>query len=116
MKSYPEIIFFDEPTTGLDPIMCGVIDKLIVQSLRDLNACGITITHDIATAGFVADKVAMLKDGKLVWTGKSSELHKTKNSIVKEFINGHVHKTDNSSIKASLAAKKAQVAAVKDSE
>lgn len=106
IASNPEIIFFDEPTTGLDPIMCGVIDKLIVQSLRDLNACGITITHDIATARFVADKVAMLKEGKLVWTGKSSDLEKTKNRIVKEFINGHVHKTDNSSIKASKQAKK----------
>ncbi|UNM05966.1 MAG: ATP-binding cassette domain-containing protein [Holosporaceae bacterium] len=116
IASNPEIIFFDEPTTGLDPIMCGVIDKLIVQSLRDLNACGITITHDIATARFVADKIAMLKEGKLVWTGKSSDLKKTKNSIVKEFINGHVHKTDNSSIKASKASKKALEVATKRRE
>ncbi len=116
IASNPEIIFFDEPTTGLDPIMCGVIDKLIVQSLRDLNACGITITHDIATARFVADKIAMLKEGKLVWTGKSSDLEKTKNSIVKEFINGHVHKTDNSSIKASKASKKALEVAAKRRE
>lgn len=116
IASNPEIIFFDEPTTGLDPIMCGVIDKLIVQSLRDLNACGITITHDIATARFVADKIAMLKEGKLVWTGKSSDLEKTKNSIVKEFINGHVHKTDNSSIKASKASKKALEVATKRRE
>lgn len=108
IASNPEIIFFDEPTTGLDPIMCGVIDRLIVQSLRDLNASGITITHDIATAKFVSDKVAMLKEGKIAWVGKSKDLEKTKNAIVKEFINGHVHKTDNRVIKPSAAALKEQ--------
>jgi phospholipid/cholesterol/gamma-HCH transport system ATP-binding protein len=92
IASDPEIIFFDEPTTGLDPIMCGVIDRLIVESVQNLDACSITITHDIATARYVADKIAMLKDGQLVWMGKATELDKTKNKIVHEFINGHVHK------------------------
>ena len=91
IASDPEIIFFDEPTTGLDPIMCGIIDNLIVSSVQSLNACSITITHDIATARYIADKIAMLKDGKLVWVGTSSELDKTTNKIVHEFITGHVH-------------------------
>lgn len=91
IASDPEIIFFDEPTTGLDPIMCGVIDRLIVESVQSLGACSITITHDIATARYVADKIAMLKDGQLVWIGKATELDKTKNKVVHEFINGHVH-------------------------
>ena len=116
IASNPEIIFFDEPTTGLDPIMCGVIDRLIVQSLRDLNACGITITHDIATARYVADKIAMLKEGKLIWTGQAKDLDKTKNSIVKEFINGHSHKTDASKVKASAASKKISKSASKSRE
>lgn len=92
IASDPEIIFFDEPTTGLDPIMCGVIDRLIVESVQSLNASSITITHDIATARYVADKIAMLKEGKLVWVGKASELDKTNNKVVHEFINGHNHK------------------------
>jgi phospholipid/cholesterol/gamma-HCH transport system ATP-binding protein len=91
IASDPEIIFFDEPTTGLDPIMCGIIDNLIVSSVQSLNACSITITHDIATARYIADKIAMLKDGKLVWVGTSTELDKTTNKTVHEFINGHVH-------------------------
>jgi phospholipid/cholesterol/gamma-HCH transport system ATP-binding protein len=100
IASDPEIIFFDEPTTGLDPMMCGVIDRLIVQSLKDLGATGITITHDIATARFVADKVAMLKEGKIAWVGKAAEMDRSKNRIVHEFVNGHVHKKPKSAIKA----------------
>lgn len=91
IASDPEIIFFDEPTTGLDPIMCGVIDRLIVESVQSLKACSITITHDIATARYVADKIAMLKEGQLVWMGNAAELDTTKNKVVHEFINGHVH-------------------------
>jgi len=92
IASDPQIIFFDEPTTGLDPIMCGVIDRLIVESVQSLGASSITITHDVTTARYVADKIAMLKDGQLVWVGKASELDKTKNRVVHEFITGHVHK------------------------
>ncbi|MDC0348981.1 ATP-binding cassette domain-containing protein [Alphaproteobacteria bacterium] len=108
IASDPEIIFFDEPTTGLDPMMCGVIDRLIVQSLKDLGATGITITHDIATARFVADKVAMLKEGKIAWIGKASEMDKSKNRIVHEFINGHVHKKPKSAIKAQKKPEKSK--------
>lgn len=87
----PKILFFDEPTTGLDPIMCGVIDNLIKKFVKDLGATAVTITHDIETTKFIADKVSMLKDGKLIWTGKASLLATTKNKTVQDFINGHKH-------------------------
>lgn len=88
----PEILFFDEPTTGLDPIMCGVIDDLIVKSVRTLGASAITITHDIATAQYIADKIGMLKDGKLIWSGAASDLKSCKNKVVHAFVTGHDHK------------------------
>lgn len=106
IASDPEIIFFDEPTTGLDPIMCGIIDNLIISSVQSLNACSITITHDIATARYIADKIAMLKDGKLVWVGTSDELDKTKNKMVHEFINGHVHDKPKPMMKSSSTSEK----------
>ncbi|MEI8320584.1 MAG: ATP-binding cassette domain-containing protein [Alphaproteobacteria bacterium] len=87
----PEILFFDEPTTGLDPVMCGTIDNLIKKSVTDLGATTITITHDIESAKFIADKMTMLKDGKLIWTGKASQLMACKNKYVQEFVNGHKH-------------------------
>ena len=113
IASDPEIIFFDEPTTGLDPLMCGVIDRLIVESVQSLGASSITITHDIATARYVADKIAMLKEGQLVWMGNAHELDKTKNKVVHEFINGHVHEkpkspTQNLSPSKKLTSKPAK--------
>lgn len=84
----PEIIFFDEPTTGLDPIMADVINDLIVDRVRDLGATAITITHDMASLRKIADKVAMLHKGKLVWTGSKAELDQTDNPYVQQFING----------------------------
>lgn len=87
----PEILFFDEPTTGLDPIMCGVIDELIKKCVDGLGATAISITHDIESAKFIADKVAMLKEGKIVWMGPSANLDRSKNAFVQKFITGHIH-------------------------
>lgn len=84
----PQIIFFDEPTTGLDPIMCSVIDTLIVKFVRTLGATALTITHDMASVRRIADKVAMLHDGKIIWHGTVSELDKTDNPYVRQFIRG----------------------------
>lgn len=84
----PEIIFFDEPTTGLDPIMADVINDLIVESAKDLGATTLTITHDMASARKIADKIAMLYEGKIIWYGTVKELDKTSNPYVKQFING----------------------------
>lgn len=84
----PEIIFFDEPTTGLDPIMADVINDLIIESAKDLGATTLTITHDMASARKIADKVAMLYQGKIIWYGTVKELDKTDNPYVRQFIRG----------------------------
>lgn len=84
----PEIIFFDEPTTGLDPIMSDVINNLIIESVKGLGATALTITHDMASVRKIADKVAMLYKGKIVWQGTVKEMDKTTNPYVKQFING----------------------------
>ena len=84
----PEIIFFDEPTTGLDPIMSDVINDLILESVKGLGATALTITHDMASARKIADKIAMLYKGKIIWQGTVKEMDKTDNPYVRQFING----------------------------
>jgi phospholipid/cholesterol/gamma-HCH transport system ATP-binding protein len=84
----PEIIFFDEPTTGLDPIMSDVINDLIVKCTKSVGATTLTITHDIASARKIADKIALLYEGKIIWQGTVKELDKTNNPYIKQFING----------------------------
>ncbi len=90
IASRPEILFFDEPTTGLDPIMCGVIDNLIKQCVKTLGATGVTITHDLTSARFIADKIAMIKNGSIVWEGPVKSLDTVKNKDVQEFVHGHL--------------------------
>ncbi len=84
----PEIIFFDEPTTGLDPIMADVINELIIESVKGLGATALTITHDMASARKIADKIAMLYKGKIIWYGTVKEMDKTDNPYVCQFIHG----------------------------
>ena len=84
----PEIIFFDEPTTGLDPIMADVINLLIVKCSKDLGATTLTITHDMASVRRIANKVAMLYDGKLIWQGSVQEIERSGNEFVDQFIHG----------------------------
>ncbi|MBF0372451.1 MAG: ATP-binding cassette domain-containing protein [Alphaproteobacteria bacterium] len=88
IASEPEIIFFDEPTTGLDPIMADVINDLIVKCVKELGATAISITHDMASARKIADHIAMLYRGKLIWTGATSEIDRTDNAYVDQFIHG----------------------------
>ncbi|MBE6445505.1 MAG: ATP-binding cassette domain-containing protein [Alphaproteobacteria bacterium] len=88
IASKPEIIFFDEPTTGLDPIMSDVINDLIIESVKGLGATALTITHDMTSARKIADRVAMLYKGKIVWQGTVKEMDKTDNPYVRQFING----------------------------
>jgi phospholipid/cholesterol/gamma-HCH transport system ATP-binding protein len=88
--SNPEIIFFDEPTTGLDPIMSNIINELIVQAQRELNATTITITHDMESAYKIASEIALLYNGKILWRGTKDEIHNTDNPYVKQFINGYI--------------------------
>jgi phospholipid/cholesterol/gamma-HCH transport system ATP-binding protein len=84
----PEIIIFDEPTTGLDPIMADVINNLIVKCVRDLGATAISITHDMASAHRIADRIAMIYKGRIIWNGKASEIDQSGNPYVDQFIHG----------------------------
>ncbi len=85
----PEIIFFDEPTTGLDPIMADVINDLIVKCTRELGATGLSITHDMASARKIADRVAMLYQGRIIWVGPVADIDRSGNAYVDQFIHGH---------------------------
>jgi phospholipid/cholesterol/gamma-HCH transport system ATP-binding protein len=84
----PEIIFFDEPTTGLDPIMADVINDLILECVRNLGATALTITHDMASARKIADDVSMIYDGKIIWSDSIRELSRSGNAYVDQFIHG----------------------------
>ncbi|MFN3076984.1 MAG: ABC transporter ATP-binding protein [Alphaproteobacteria bacterium] len=84
----PEIIFFDEPTTGLDPIMADIINDLIVSTVKTLGATALSITHDMASARKIADRIAMLYHGKLIWVGPASEVHSSGNPYVDQFVHG----------------------------
>ena len=91
IASTPEIIFFDEPTTGLDPIMADVINDLIVKCVKDLGATALSITHDMASARKIADYIAMIYEGKIIWTGPVADLDHTGNPYVEQFIHGRAH-------------------------
>ena len=84
----PEIIFFDEPTTGLDPIMSDVINELIVKCVSDLGATAVSITHDMASARKIGHRIAMLYDGRLIWQGPVGEIDRSGNAHVEQFIHG----------------------------
>ncbi|MBI3676738.1 MAG: ATP-binding cassette domain-containing protein [Proteobacteria bacterium] len=84
----PEIIFFDEPTTGLDPIMADVINDLIVSTVKDLGVTTLSITHDMVSARKIADRIAMIYKGKIIWSGPTTEIDKSGNEYVDQFIHG----------------------------
>jgi phospholipid/cholesterol/gamma-HCH transport system ATP-binding protein len=88
IATQPEILFFDEPTTGLDPIMADVINGLIARSVRQLGATAVSITHDLASARKIADRVAMIHQGKIVWQGPVALLADSGNPYVDQFIHG----------------------------
>jgi phospholipid/cholesterol/gamma-HCH transport system ATP-binding protein len=88
IATQPQILFFDEPTTGLDPIMADVINELIARSVRDLGATAVSITHDMASARKIADRIAMLYQGKLIWQGPVAEIDRSGNAYVEQFIHG----------------------------
>lgn len=84
----PEIIFFDEPTTGLDPIMADVIDQLIATTVRDLGVTAVSITHDIASARKISNRIAMLYKGKIIWDGATADIDHSGNPYLDQFIHG----------------------------
>jgi phospholipid/cholesterol/gamma-HCH transport system ATP-binding protein len=84
----PEIIFFDEPTTGLDPITADAINNLIVETTSELNVATVSITHDMASVRKIASRVAMLHAGKLIWEGSVDDIDRSDNPYVDQFIHG----------------------------
>jgi phospholipid/cholesterol/gamma-HCH transport system ATP-binding protein len=84
----PEIIFFDEPTTGLDPIMADIINELIVKCVREVGATALSITHDMASARKIADRIAMLHEGRIIWQGPKRDIDHSGNPYVDQFIHG----------------------------
>ena len=84
----PEILFFDEPTTGLDPIMGDVINDLIVARVKELGATAISITHDMASARKIGDRIAMINGGRIIWSGPVSSIDTSENKYLDQFIKG----------------------------
>lgn len=84
----PDLIFFDEPTTGLDPITADAVNNLIVEQVKALGAAAVSITHDMASARKIADEVAMLHEGRIVWRGPVSALDNSGNPYIDQFVNG----------------------------
>jgi phospholipid/cholesterol/gamma-HCH transport system ATP-binding protein len=84
----PELIFFDEPTTGLDPITADAVNNLIVEQVKALGAAAVSITHDMASVRKIADEVAMLHEGRIVWRGPVSALDKSGSAHVDQFVHG----------------------------
>ena len=84
----PQLLFFDEPTTGLDPIMADVINNLINEIIDQVGATAITITHDMESAKKIADKISMLYKGNIIWSGDPGEIECSNNPYVDQFING----------------------------
>lgn len=86
--SEPDLIFFDEPTTGLDPITADAINDLIVEMVRGLGAAAVSITHDMASARKIADEIAMLFEGRIIWRGKAADVMNSGNAHVDQFVHG----------------------------
>ena len=84
----PEVIFYDEPTTGLDPIMADVINDLIVDLKQKLKITGVVVTHDMKSAYKIGDKIAMMYEGRIIETGTPDEIQNTGNPVVRQFISG----------------------------
>ena len=84
----PAVMFFDEPTTGLDPITADVINDLIVANVRELGATALTITHDMASARKIADEIAMLHEGRLIWRGSVEAMETAEDARLRQFVAG----------------------------
>ncbi len=89
--AHPEILFFDEPTTGLDPITSDTINDLIIEEVKRLGCTAISITHDMASARKIGDEIAMLHGGHIVWRGPARDIDQADNPYVQQFINGRAH-------------------------
>lgn len=100
IASDPEIIFFDEPTTGLDPIMADVINSLIIKTTREVGATALSITHDMASARKIAHRIAMLYQGRIIWAGPVAQIDRSGDERVEQFINGRAEGPIQMSVRA----------------
>lgn len=96
----PEIIFFDEPTTGLDPIMADIINDLIISTVKDVGATALSITHDMVSARKISDRIAMLYGGKIIWQGPTKDIDHSGNPYVEQFIHGRAEGPIKMAVKA----------------
>ncbi|MDR3151548.1 MAG: ATP-binding cassette domain-containing protein [Holosporaceae bacterium] len=81
----PDVLLFDEPTSGLDPVTGGVICNLLKDTVKELGITSVTITHDLKVAEFLSDRVSVLNEGRIVWTGHADDMKNCKNGFVEEF-------------------------------
>jgi phospholipid/cholesterol/gamma-HCH transport system ATP-binding protein len=88
IASQPDMLFFDEPTTGLDPIMGAIIDGLVVDCVKRLGSTAVAITHDMASARRIGDRAAMIYHGRIIWEGAATQLMDTGNEVVDQFTHG----------------------------
>jgi phospholipid/cholesterol/gamma-HCH transport system ATP-binding protein len=96
----PEIIFFDEPTTGLDPIMADIINDLVISTVKNVGATALSITHDMVSARKISDRIAMLYQGKIIWQGPTGEIDTSGNPYVEQFIHGRAEGPIKMAVKA----------------
>jgi phospholipid/cholesterol/gamma-HCH transport system ATP-binding protein len=96
----PEIIFFDEPTTGLDPIMADIINDLVISTVKNVGATALSITHDMVSARKISDNIAMLYQGKIIWQGPTGEIDRSGNPYVEQFIHGRAEGPIKMAVKA----------------
>ncbi|HXR95425.1 MAG TPA: ATP-binding cassette domain-containing protein [Rhizomicrobium sp.] len=96
----PEIIFFDEPTTGLDPIMADIINDLVISTVKQVGATALSITHDMVSARKISDHIAMLYQGKIIWQGPTGEIDRSGNPYVEQFIHGKAEGPIKMAVKA----------------
>jgi phospholipid/cholesterol/gamma-HCH transport system ATP-binding protein len=96
----PEIIFFDEPTTGLDPIMADIINDLIISTVKDVGATALSITHDMVSSRKISDRIAMLYNGRIIWDGPTKDIDRNGNEYVDQFIHGRAEGPIKMAVKA----------------
>ena len=96
----PEIIFFDEPTTGLDPIMADIINDLVISTVKDVGATALSITHDMVSSRKISDRIAMLYGGKIIWDGPTRDIDHSGNPFVEQFIHGRAEGPIKMAVKA----------------
>jgi ABC-type multidrug transport system ATPase subunit len=111
----PHVILYDEPTTGLDPVRADVINQLIIKLKNELKVTSITVTHDMASAFKIADRIVMLHEGKIIFDGTPEEIQKTDNALVHQFVVGEASETELAALDGAEEQAKVGGAADKDS-